>query len=165
MAPGHSFLVRPERTINGSGVIEPFSRKAIPLGPNLLVNGDFESGTTGWDGRNGAVLTAPAGQRTGGSGSNVLQVAYGGSNNPYARNNVPLTVGVDYRLIGWCKDDGVYKVRLGSSGGDNIWESALTGAWESFDVTYTAAGVYVILQHRSTAAAFAQFDDVTVHAV
>lgn len=80
-----------------------------PAAPELISNGDFSAGTTGW-----TTTQAGLGPATGAVVGGELVVASNGANSPFAGQGVAVTAGRAYRARG--------KVRgAGGSFGPNLW--------------------------------------------
>lgn len=118
-------------------------------GPELIVNGTFDSNTSGWTSSNaGFVLTAPGG---------VLRCTRGASINQYAYQAVSVVNGRQYQVSGLFVNragtSGLYgDFRVGTtiSGVDLFRQFPLDAAATSVSGTFTASAttIYVTLVLR-----------------
>jgi len=101
-------------------------------GVDLVRNGEFEVGTSGWtEGSGGGTLAVTAGGKIG----NCLKITESGANNPYAYQDVTVEAGKIYELISYIKagTEDEYQVRLRDmDGGVDIiggWKAGATADW------------------------------------
>ena len=59
----------------------------VPVGPQLVTNGDFSDGTTGWNAGNGATLAVVDGE---------LEITADGANTPFASRAISTVIGEAY---------------------------------------------------------------------
>jgi len=73
------------------------------------------------------------------------------------------TIGVKYRITGWARSDGT-QAPLVTNDATTLWTGGTTGAWEQFDVTFTATATGIYLAFTSSIATggteYVEFDDV-----
>jgi len=131
----------------------------------LLADNDMETaGTAAWTVGNSATLTKETGTRTGGSGTQILQVEHGGASNPYAKQTI-LTIGKTYRITGWARGNGTANPRF-QDGSSVHWTGTSSTDWQEFDVIFTSAGLIATLQTvTNTITEYSEFDDVSVKLV
>lgn len=115
---------------------------------------------TAWGVWRSADLSKIPEERTGGSGSLSLRVAYGGTSQPAAKQDLT-TAGKQYRITGWARGDGTFAPQLQGSGVGLLWAGSSSTTWQYFDVTFNAVGVSIYLYSVASAAGWADFDDVT----
>jgi hypothetical protein len=92
-------------------------------GSNLISNGDFESGTTGWGAANYAALSTP----TGGVSGNCLQVTENGGGAPAAVQSKDVNDGGLYEYSAYDKESTV---------GQNSYFEVFDSSWYSLFKTY-----------------------------
>ena len=114
---------------------------------SLLVNGDFEGAAgpppAGWTASNG-VVTRVAGQRTGGTGSYVMQVAYDGSHASGRGLQAGVTtVGAPYHLGAWSKGDSVATPRLAPESSPITLQYTSSGLWQFLEGNFIATGTSI----------------------
>lgn len=133
-------------------------------GPELMVDGDCEAATAvAYTSHNLATLSKQAGTRTGGSGSLVLRVAYGGSAYTPAAKQSVLSIGTEYKVTGWARGNG-------SIGGAIYCNGSLTGfaastSWQYFESTFTAGAADIRFYATGVGAGdYVEFDDISVKA-
>ena len=137
-------------------------------GPDLVSNGDFETGSppTGWGAFNAATLTSQIG--TARHGVQVIRVASSGTANPNARQTI-LTVGDTYRFTGQARGDGANgfpRIYAGIISFD--WFGSTSTAWQTFDFVKIADHDSVGLFTASgtpAAGDYAEFDNVVIRKV
>jgi hypothetical protein len=127
-----------------------------PFGPELVVNGTFDSGTTGWTAANSATLTVTGG---------VLRVVNG---TIYGRayQSVPTVAGQQYQVsIGIVGGDAGRIARVGTTQGAATYANFVsTGGTATF--TATSATTFITLMVDSESAGkYAEFDNVSLKAM
>jgi hypothetical protein len=139
--------------------------KGLVLGPELVTNGDFSAGTTGWSisaiGGSGLVSVD--------SGRAKVELPTGGQVSPWIYQAVTLTVGKIYKLS-YSYEQGTSTstrcvISATSSGGSAIYLKPDTTGNGTFSVIFTAATAttYFCFQAlTSTAGAYAYFDNISV---
>jgi hypothetical protein len=129
-----------------------------------LTNGDFETGSppSSWASVGGATLSAQAGARTGGSGTQYLRsvstagVASGAS-------QVACVAGARYRATGWARGDGASGVPKFSNNGPPLWTGTNSTTWQYFSVEFTATSTTVaVFDTAAGAGEQVDFDDLTL---
>ena len=126
-----------------------------------LVDGDMEAvGIAAWTvGGAGAVVQKVPGARTGGSGTQVLQIIRAGAQA--TATQTILTIGVKYRVTGWARGDGVASwPRVGTSAG-YLWSGTTSATWQYCDFVFTAAATGLFLTNH-TDDGTCEFDDFSV---
>jgi len=158
---GANLLVDGDAEFKGLQLLADGDMEAGP-GPELVTDGDMEAaGTAAWVAGASAVLSKQAGS-PGGSGTQVLRVAYGGTNNPNASQSI-LTSGITYRVTGWARGDGTGNPAVFIGGANRAWTGTSSATWQAFDVTSVASGAgSLYLRTDITGAGYSEFDDVTV---
>jgi len=129
----------------------------------LVTDGDMEAaGTTAYTAAANAVLTKESGS-PGGSGSQVLRMAHGGSNYPYAYQNI-MTAESTYRVRGYARGDGTAKPSIRFYGTD-MWVGTTSTSWQEIDfVGIAPAGDPGWLSLRGVTTVlgtYVEFDDLT----
>ena len=100
--------------------------KRLVLGPELVTNGDFSNGSTGWTAASSAVLSASDGS---------LVVTNGGTAFGYAWQAVSTVVGRTYTVT--------FSVTGGTSTG-NLFIGTTIGGFENYNSPNRSVGVYVV---------------------
>ena len=132
---------------------------AYNIGAEVLVGGDCEDATD-WTAYNAATLTDSAASPH--SGTNALRVAYNGTNNPAARQDV-ITAGKRCRIRGYARGDGASAYpRVFENAAGVLWTGTTSASWQAFDLEFTAAGSFILMQAMATAAGWAEFDDLSI---
>ena len=127
----------------------PTAGTAIIGGDTL--NGNMETGDppTGWSAGGGTVIDGVADERTGGMGSQSLDVARAGSNYPSSGRSCTTVVGTWYLFTAW-------KRNVDSTGGISLQLSDdSTGAWfsgDAFSAVTDWAQVIAVARAEGTAA-------------
>ncbi len=127
----------------------PAAGAAIIGGDTL--NGNMETGDppTGWSAGGGTVIDGVADERTGGMGSQSLDVARAGSNYPSSGRSCTTVVGTWYLFTAW-------KRNVDSTGGISLQLSDdSTGAWfsgDAFSAVTDWAQVIAVARAEGTAA-------------
>jgi hypothetical protein len=131
-------------------------------GIELFADNDMEAAgdVSNWPIGNAAVVTKEPGQRTGGTGSLVLKVAYGGVANPYARQ-VRTTVGKSYSITGWVRSDGT-AIPWVLDAGSLLWAGTASTNWQYFSVIYTATGADPRLVSNIAVSGYTEWDDCSL---
>ena len=137
-----------------------------------LTNGDFESGSppSDWAPYWGAVLSAQAGARTGGSGTQYLRVTSIATKTITFAESLPaMTAGVRYLITGWARGDGVNGYpNVTESGGTGLWTGTTSTAWQYFSIDYyhaVGANLWLISRGNAATSDDADFDDVSIIAL
>lgn len=138
--------------------------KALPtLDDEEVVDGNMEAAGVGdWTVGSSATLTKEDNNVLG--GSQVLRVAFNGAAWPYARQGATMVVGTKYRITGWARGDGANAWRIYNP---TQWlhYGTISTTWQPFDVTFTATDTSFRLYSISSAAGWAEFDNVSVREV
>ena len=131
----------------------------------LLADNDMETGdTSAWTVFNSGTLSKETGTRTGGSGTQVLRIAYNSVSNPGTSQNIA-TIGKTYRVTGWARGDGTGIPRVGDASATR-WTGTSSASWQYFDVIYVQAGSGLVYFLSTIAGAgYVEFDDVSVKLV
>jgi hypothetical protein len=124
-----------------------------PLGPELVVNGTFDSGTTGWTAANSATLSVVGG---------ALRVTNG---TIYGRayQAVPTVVGLQYVVsVGIVGGDAGRLVRVGpTQGANNYAQFTGTGGTATFTAISTTAYITMMLDSEQVGK-YADFDNASL---
>ena len=124
---------------------------------NTLVDGDMEaSGVDDWTATNNAALSKQTG--TPQEGLQVLRVAYDGTANPQATQNI-LAKGQRYQMTGWARSDGTYVPSVWPGGGAT-WTGTTETKWQYFNVIGEANGALFRLATNASGAGYCEFDNV-----
>ena len=139
-------------------------------GTELMADSDMEAvGVTSWTAASGAIITKETGARTGGSGTQILQVSVQTSDAFGSANNINgITIGKRYRFRGWAKGDGVNGIpRLLLSNSTELWLGTVSTDWQYFDMVATAdfSGVSLGTNGNNATTDISQWDDVSVELV
>lgn len=144
-------------------------------GDELVTNGSMETGDppTGWTLGNNAILSSVADERTGGSGTQSMNIVRNGTNSPYASQSPSLTVGRFINFSGWVKNiDAALGVRIGirNSGGyfiGVVQETSTT--WKFLDyaalVSSNASISLRIIADATANPESARFDDISLREI
>jgi len=130
-------------------------------------NGDFETGSppSDWTAISGDTLSAQAGARTGGSGSQILRGRIEiGDTLGYAVQSC-LTVGQRSMFDIWMRGDGTNGYpRVTDSGGVNVWTGTTSNTWQHAIAVVNSNHADLTLQTRGDNATqdYAEFDDLIV---
>ncbi len=129
----------------------------------LLTDGDMEAGGVGdWGVSQNPLLTKETGTRTGGSGTQILKVAYIDTGSPTARQAI-ISVGKNYRVTGWAKGDGSVAPQVLDSGATINWTGTSSTSWQKFDIVSAAGGTSLLLRSLAVGVGeFCEFDDVSI---
>lgn len=133
---------------------------------NLVVNGGFDSDTTGWTAGASATLSSEAG----GVSGNALQVQNGAAAQGYAHQAIQLAPYATYRLTWWHKNGTAQgKVSVGTvAGGTTVYSGSNTNdaAWAQYTMLINSGAtglVYVNLwQGSATNGQNTLFDSITL---
>jgi hypothetical protein len=117
------------------------------------------AGITAWTAIRSAVITKQAGSRTGGSGSQIIRVGYGGVGSPTARQSV-LVIGRTYAVSGWLRGDGVNAASMDD--GSTTFISVASNTWTYLPPTQFVAATTAFNLTLNAAAGYAEFDDVVL---
>jgi hypothetical protein len=111
-------------------------------GAELFVDGSMEAaGVSDWTAGNNASLTKESGSYNG-SGSQVLQVAYGGpSNYPYAYQSI-LTASTDYIFLGYAKGNGTKRPVIRSDSAV-LWTGTVADSWQPSKFRFSATSAVI----------------------
>ena len=104
----------------------------IATGKNLVVNGDFENGTTGWNGANLAAVT-------GGNPGNTLKIT-GGEWASVWTDAMTVEAGETYVLSYDRKSTNGMAIYINNGAGNNLkdfWPGSTDGAWKTENIFYT----------------------------
>lgn len=124
-----------------------------------VTDGDMEAAdTSAWAVGSSATLSKESGA-PGGTGSQVLRVAYNGTNNPYAYQNV-MIVGNRYAGTGWARGDGTGypSVWLGGF----IWTGTSSTSWQSISGDETTVSTNMRLYCNINTAGYSEFDNIVI---
>lgn len=124
-----------------------------PFGPELVVNGTFADGTTGWTPFNSAQLSVVSG---------ALRITNGASHGR-AYQAVPTTIGQQYQVsAGIVGGNGAPLVRVGTTQGANTY-AQFTGTGGTATFVATTATTYITLMLSSDVVGrYADFDNVSL---
>jgi hypothetical protein len=143
----------------GAGYCEFDALELTPGYTSLLLDSDMDAnGTTHWLTGNNATLSKESLYPY--EGYQSLRVTYNGTSSPYARQS-PLIAGVKYRITGAFRGDGTYTASVKHSS-TNIVTSTTSTTWQTFDEVFTASGGQLRLYSDSTAAGWAEFDNIVL---
>jgi hypothetical protein len=144
------------KRVNSGGWIYFDMSGGDPLGPELVVNGTFDDGTTGWTAGNSAVLSVVSG---------ALRVANGAIHGR-AYQAVPTAIGQAYQVsVGIVGGNGVPLVRVGTTQGSNNYAQFTgTGGTATFTALTTTAYITLMLTSE-VVGRYADFDNVTLRPV
>lgn len=144
------------KRVNAGGWIYFDMSGGDPLGPELVVNGTFGSGTTGWTPANSATLSVVDGALR------VTNVATYG----WAYQAVPTTIGQQYQVaVGIVGGTAGRMARIGPSAGQNNY-AQFTGTGGTAVFTATGAMSYIALMlDTEVAGRYADFDNVSLRAI
>lgn len=143
---------------------KPWSVAKGVYGPELTTDGDAEAvGTGSWIGFNGATYTKETGNAL--SGSQVLRIAWGGSNYPYVHNLTTnsLVTGKTYRITGWARGDGAKNPRIQQTVA--IWNGTSANNWQYIDFTFQSVINTLLFLTNTTVAGYTEWDDISVREV
>ncbi len=137
---------------------DDFSVKA-PV--SLLSDGAMEQfDTDQWTPGNNAALTKSTALPY--EGTRCLQVAFGGSGNPYAGQTI-LTIGKQYSVSGWARGDGVSAAfPMVAHAVTVLWSGTTSATWQYFSVTFTATSTSFRLYCNAAAPGNCCFDACVV---
>jgi len=127
-----------------------------PFGPELVVNGSFDNGTTGWTAVNSGQLSVVSG---------ALRITNGAAFGR-AYQAVPTTVGQQYQVsVGIVGGNGAPLVRVGTTQGAATY-SQLTGTGGTATFVAATALTYITLMLSSDVVGrYADFDNVSLRAL
>jgi hypothetical protein len=132
------------------------------IGSELVTNGTFDTDTTGWTARSGAILSV---------NSNRLRISLNVTDYAHAVQGFPTTSGKVYRITfnSWGSNQPV-RWRLGTSIANNdVYQSAnSTGDDVSWDIVFVAQSstTYVTLYANSTSdTGYAEYDNISVREI
>jgi len=127
----------------------------------LIVNGKFDTDTSGWTAANGATLSIV---------SNKLRVTEDGTtSSPEARQVITTVIGKQYTLeFETTFYDQPFRIFIGSvaSGGSSDYSGVTTSASGRFTATFTASSISTLLRFQvvtlAGGASYADFDNIAV---
>lgn len=127
-----------------------------PFGPELVVNGTFDNGTTGWTPFNSAQLSVVSG---------ALRITNAPAHGR-AYQAVPTTVGQQYQVsAGIVGGNGAPLVRIGTTQGANSYAQFTgTGGTATFIASTTTTYISLMLS-SDIAGRYADFDNVSLRAL
>jgi len=128
---------------------------------NLLIDGDMEAaGVAAYAfAPADTVLTKVPGSPSG--GSQVLNVAYGGTANPQAYQNI-LTVGENYTVTGLARGDGVAVPIVRDAAAGMAWTGTNSPLWQPVTVVGTAGNTALTLRSQVAGVGSCEFDNIKV---
>lgn len=138
---------------------KPLLRREPILGPELVVNGDFSAGTTGWsvtDGTQGSIVVT--------SGGLVVTVTVNIAGGIQSLSTVP---GKTYQLVGQMRRDTCADVRFRAAAntfaGTILGETVVgtSAAMQQATVTFIATSSTTVVYARANGAGTAIFDNVS----
>jgi hypothetical protein len=130
------------------------------VGSEIIVNGTFDSVTTGWTAANTATLTIVAG----GISGNALQV----SGTSYGRADQSFTtiVGCKYQVSAYYKNgttSGIFRVSSAAGGAGDIVDLAVSNAnWTQLTTTFTATTTTTFVNLFENASGTMLWDSISV---
>ena len=135
------------------------------LGAELVTNGDFSNGTTGWTGYNGATLSVSSGE---------LVITGTATDNPFASQGITTISGRVYRITATAKRGTFTNAQLqvgtaasGGATGFNLLNLSTTATQHTFDAVFTATSAtsFINLQTWTNDNGVAYWDNVSVREV
>lgn len=149
----------------GLGNFEPSHGQGVLRGPELLVNGDFSAGTTGWTADFGTIAVT----------AGVLRVTCdpGGGSGCRATRAIPTVAGRRYHILGTCvqASGSTASIGVGLAGTISISAGAVVGTSSygagssgAYDCTFTATGpsTMIILTNGAVLGNFGEYDNISV---
>jgi endoglucanase len=143
-------------------------------GPELITNGDFESGDVSWDGSHTIVSTESI------SGSHSLRHNMGSSDAGRQRISTGITEGKTYQIKGWVKTDATLSgsvriyIKWQTASNQTISQGTLNGHYVAPGSDWTlisedsavapagASKLYILLKGDTRTGGYAYFDDISV---
>lgn len=141
----------------GRLAVAPRANAYPPLGsPELLTNGDFSSGTTGWTGQNASLAES----------GGVLTVTNTGTNG-LGYQAFTTTIGLEYTVsVAYLNGGaGTGRVKIGTTaGGNETHDSGILNTLQNvlFSFTATATTHYISLQSNGAAGQDTDWDSASV---
>jgi hypothetical protein len=129
---------------------------------NIYDDGDMElAGTAEWPSVGTPTLTKQSGFVD--DGSQVLRVAYNGTNNPYVYQ-AGTPNGTEVRITGWFRGDGASAYpRIANGSGVLVVAGTTSTDWQYFDERFTIDSNNLIrIYCTASAAGYVEYDDVLV---
>ena len=134
-------------------------------GIELIADGTTEAiGTASWPSGSSAIITKEVGTRPGGSGVQVLKVAFDGVASPYTYQAGVFVIGEKYAIEGWAYGDGATGLPTLYTSGAKIWGGSTDAAWQRVYLEWTATNTNIQLYNLS-GAGYVLWDDVTVQKI
>ena len=131
-----------------------------PLGSDMDMDLSTKLNWTDFQGVSSKVL----GTRTGGTGTRVMQLDFDGVNaSGLTYQNIPLTIGKNYRVRGWFRGDGT-AIPLVGVGAINFYTGTSSTTWQYFDCVLKCAtdGYFRLQCNNLTAGHYVQWDECSV---
>ena len=128
--------------------------KGLVLGPELVTNGDFSNGTTGWIAANGATISSENGR---------LKVVAEGKSGAYT--SITCEVGKRYKLtFQGFPDTGTVRITVGSGFAQgNEYDSGVNASVDTaFSVIFTAARTTEVISTWSGSGGTSYYDNLSV---
>ncbi len=124
-----------------------------PFGPELLVNGNFNNGTTGWTPANSAILSVVDG---------ALRVT-NGAIYAYAHQSVPTVIGQQYQISAQIPGGTAARlVRVGTSpASNNYFQFTNTGGSHTFTAIHGTVVISLIVDNEQIGK-YADFDNISL---
>lgn len=136
---------------------------------DLLKDGDMESvGVTDWIAATGGVLTKTIENRPNAFGVRTLCIECIATDSVGAAAQIVLTSGLNYRITGWARTDGVNaSAWIGNVSASDIAYITAGTSWTYFDEVFTAAGTLIYLSCFGSVATsdMVWFDDVLIEVI
>lgn len=131
----------------------------LELGPELITNGDFSNGTTGWTSV-GSTITESAGQL-------VVTLTGAGFGTALSAASIPLTVGKQYQLQGYCDSSASFRLNNVTTGtAIAVVGAPAAGGQQSIVFTATeSAAIVGLYTNLNTAGSVRRFDSISVREI
>ena len=139
-----------------------FESTGQELGGNLIINGNFDSNTTGWTATRNAVLSSESGGQSG----NYLKVLTGATNSPEAQETITIEASKKYQFSFYHKDINssndtpqyaIYDVSNSAyiQNYVNVSSAISSSSWvqqtNTFETPSGCTSILLILRHTGTA--------------